>query len=277
MIDLHSHSRASDGTLSPSELIKLAAQEGLKALALTDHDTLDGLEEAEKAASQHNIIFIPGIELEIEHRPGEFHLLGLGLTKWRTSSLLQALKEIRQARQKRNEQIMAMMNQDGLNIKEEDLRKAAGGQIIARPHFARVLVEKNIAKNIKQAFDRFLSAGMKYYAPRQALALDRAIHLIHEAGGKAVLAHPLSLYVSWGKLPLRLASWREQGLDGIEAWHSGASERQAMRLETMGRECGLFITGGSDFHGSLRKDRFLGRGAGKKPIRDAFLEPFCRQ
>ena len=198
MIDLHSHSTASDGTSTPRDLLFEARDAGLTALALTDHDTLDGLAEASDTAEELGIRFIPGIELEIEHRPGEFHLLGLGLKDWEYSNLSKFLREIRHNRNERNAQMVELIQNDGIDISEDDLKQAAGGRIIARPHFARVLVEKKVAKSIKHAFDRFLAAGQKFYIPKKVITLEEGITLIHQAGGKAVIAHPLSLYLSWG-------------------------------------------------------------------------------
>ncbi|QEN07303.1 PHP domain-containing protein [Oceanispirochaeta crateris] len=274
MIDLHTHSTASDGTCSPIELLKQASEVGLKALALTDHDTLDGLEEAQGAADLLGIQFIPGIELEIEHYPGEFHLLGLSLTNWKDSSLSLFLKEVRDHRNDRNSKMLELFEEDGIHISEEELKSAAGGRIIARPHFAKILVERKIAKNVKQAFDRYLGVEKKFYLPKKVMTLEQGLQLIHEAGGYAVIAHPLSLYLSWGKLPLRLTQWKEMGLDGLEAWHSGAKEHQAQRFEKLALENDLFVTGGSDYHGANRKDRTLGKGGGNKPIPDEFLEAF---
>ena len=274
MIDLHSHSTASDGTSTPGELVQEAFNAGLSALALTDHDTLDGLAEAASAADSLGLRFIPGIELEIEHQPGEFHLLGLGLKEWENSTLSLFLKEIRDNRNRRNAEMVALIRSEGIDISEHDLRKVAGGRIIARPHFAKVLVEKKAAKSIKHAFDAFLAAGQKFYIPKKVMNLEEGIRLIHDAGGKAVIAHPLSLYVSWGKLPQRIAEWKEMGLDGLEAYHSGANLNQAGRLAALADEFDLIVTGGSDYHGSLRKDRSLGKGAGQRPVPDDLLKPF---
>ncbi len=274
MIDLHSHSSASDGTSTPGELIAEAHKVGLSALALTDHDTLDGLSAASRAADKLGIKFIPGIELEIEHKPGEFHLLGLGLEHWEDSLLSHFLNEIRDNRNRRNAQMVELIQNDGIDITEDDLKRVAGGRIIARPHFARILVEKKAAKTIKHAFDRFLGVGQKFYIPKKVLSLEEGIRLIHDAGGKAIIAHPLSLYLSWGKLPLRIAEWKEMGLDGLEAYHSGANLNQAGRLAALADEFDLIVTGGSDYHGANRRDRSLGKGAGQRPVPDELLAPF---
>lgn len=274
MIDLHTHSTASDGSCTPSELMQQAKDIGLSAIALTDHDTLDGLDEASRAAEKLGIQFIAGIELEIKHHPGEFHLLGLGLEDWHNSSLALFLDEIRENRNNRNALMVDLIREDGIDLSHEDLHRAAGGRIIARPHFAKVLVEKKVAKNIKHAFDRFLGVGQKFYLPKEVIDLEKGIKLIHEAGGKAIVAHPLSLYLSWGKMPEHFKNWKEQGLDGIEARHSGANKNQMARFEKLAEECGFIISGGSDYHGKNRKDRALGKGGGFQPVPDELLAPF---
>jgi 3',5'-nucleoside bisphosphate phosphatase len=272
MIDLHSHSTRSDGTLTPEELIVKASTIPLKGIALTDHDTLDGLTEAKNTADKYDMQFIPGIELEIQHSPGEFHLLGLGIFQWKDSSLERTLRTLRDYRNNRNTEMIRLFQNDGIDITEQDLRRAAGGRIIARPHFARILVDKKIAKSIRHAFDKFLGTNQKFYVPKKVMELEDGIRLIKEAGGKPVIAHPLSLYLSWGKLPERLALWKEMGIAGIEAWHSGINENQGKRFEKMAKELDLFITGGSDYHGENRKDRKLGLGGGKKPIPDEYMD-----
>ena len=273
MIDLHTHSTRSDGTLTPTELLEKAAQISLSAIALTDHDTLDGLEEAAVAAEERKIRFIPGIELEIEHHPGEFHLLGLNIYKWKDSPLENNLQTLRHHRNDRNTQMVHLLQKDGIPITEEELRNKAGGRIIARPHFARLLVEKKVAKSMRHAFDQFLGVNQKYYIPKKVMALEDAIRLIKAAGGHPVIAHPMSLYLSWGKLPEHLEYWREMGIEGLEAWHSGVNKNQGKRLQDLAEKMGFFVTGGSDYHGENRKDRKLGQGGGGKSIPDELLEP----
>ncbi|MDR1178706.1 MAG: PHP domain-containing protein [Spirochaetaceae bacterium] len=296
MIDLHTHSNASDGTLSPTDLVEAARDQGLSALALTDHDTIGGLEEAGERARKCGLKFIPGVEFEINwvqkggskhpvECPGEnpaeippeypargvFHLLGLGLSR-PGRAFAEAVEELVRLREKRNRQILSIMEEMNIHGDYEDIKKYSGGSVVGRPHFASFLIEKKLAGNVQQAFAKYLAKGRPLFVPRDALDLDRALALIHDAGGKAVLAHPLSLYVSWGRLPGLLRSWKDRGLDGIEAWHPTARERAAMRLEELGRSLGLFITAGSDFHGASRLERRLGYTAGNRKIDDRFLD-----
>ena len=277
MIDLHSHSTASDGSLSPSELVSYAASKGVTVLALTDHDTLDGLAECGTACKNSGITFVPGVELNIDWPTGEFHLLGLSL-KAVSPSLTALLKDLQESRIERNRKIVETMNNDGIPVSFEALSKHYDTKSLGRPHIADFLVKNKIVKTAQQAFDRFLGKGRPYYVGRQGLDLDEAISAIVDSGGIPVLAHPMSLYVSWGKIEPVLTDLFARGIKGLEAWHPGARVAECMRLEEMGRNLGFFITAGSDFHGEqVRKDRKIGHTAGMKKIDNRFwteeLEP----
>ncbi len=272
MIDLHSHSTASDGTLSPGGLMEEAHALGLKAIALTDHDTLDGLAEAQSRADSLGLRFVPGIELEISFTPGEFHLLGLGLERWDDSELAHSLNILRAHREKRNSQMIKAMRDQGIQISLQEVQQVAGGRVVGRPHFATVMVKKGLAPSTALAFERYLAVGRPFYILKQTIELSRALDLIHKAGGKAVVAHPLSLYISWGKIEGYFREWKELGIDGVEAWHSGSSLAKSRRMEKLARSLGLAVTGGSDYHGKNRKDRHLGVGGGGRAIPWSFLE-----
>ncbi|WP_428770711.1 PHP domain-containing protein [Treponema sp. HNW] len=270
MIDLHTHSSASDGSFSPSDLIAYAAARGLSVLALTDHDTLAGLDEAAKAADGAGIGFIPGIELNIEWPRGEFHLLGLGL--YNPAPSLHALIDfLQEKRKKRNAEIIEKLNDLGMDTDLKDLEQMFHSSVIGRPHIADYLVSRRFVKTRQQAFDRYLAKGRPCYAERRGLELKDAVEAIKKSGGVPVLAHPMSLYVAWGKLPGVLHEIFETGVEGIEAWHPGARVGECKRLEETGRQIGFFITAGSDFHGEKRPDRKIGKTAGQKPIEDSFL------
>jgi len=298
MIDLHTHSSASDGDLSPSLLMEKAVRIGLETIALTDHDTIAGLKEAEKAAKSLNLRFIPGIELEIQTEPvqnqgvegetsgprpdclpisGEFHLLGLGIGGF-SDEFTATLAWLGGIRERRNLKMIEKMRAAGIDVDYEEILKFAGGiagdstRIIGRPHFGAFLISRKLVKNPEQAFGRWLGKGRPFYVPREALEFGKAARLIHEAGGIAVLAHPKSLHVSWGRLPGLLAYLKEKGLDGVEAWHPAATVRSCKRLEDLARSLGLHITAGSDFHGVARPERKLGHTAGGRRIGEEFLE-----
>ena len=284
MIDLHTHSSISDGELNPVELVERSVVLGLKTLALTDHDTISGLEDAENASKTLNLCFIPGVELEIETESGdipaisgEFHLLGLGLN-YRTEELLTTLEYLSVIREKRNKEMVKRIREAGIDVDYEEIKSLAGhgvqgrNTVIGRPHFGAFLISRKIVKNQEQAFSHWLGKGKPFYVPKAGLELSKAVRLIHQAGGAAVLAHPLSLYVSWGRLPGLLGIFKDTGIDGIEAWHPNARVRDCKRLEELGKSLGFFITAGSDFHGKNRPERKLGHTAGGRKIEDQYLE-----
>ena len=272
MIDLHTHSTASDGSFSPSALIAEAAKRGLSAIALTDHDTTGGLNDAAQSAKEKGMRFIPGIEFEIAwNRDGEFHLLGLGLGGQK-DEFTRVMEELRRRREDRNLEIVDRMNKAGIEVSYSEISNQIAGHSIGRPHFAAFMAEKKIVKNCKQAFSRYLGKGKPFYIRKVGLEFDLALKIIHESDGIAVLAHPMSLYTAWGKLPELIKSLKEKGLDGIEAWHPSAKVASCKRLEELGRKLGLYITAGSDFHGEARKDRKLGFTAGGRKISETFLE-----
>lgn len=268
MIDLHVHTTASDGQYTPSEIVKKASEHNIKVIAITDHDTVNGLEEAKKAGEQYGITVIPGIELNINGSPGEFHLLGLNITKV-SSSMNEILENVVKNREQRNYTIISKMQQNGINITLDELYEKFPNTIIGRPHFAALLQEKGIVKTRQQAFDKYLAKGKPWYTERIGTNLDEAIIAIKESNGIPVIAHPMSLYLSWGKLPEMLQKYYEQGVLGIEAFHPGARVTECLRLEELGRKIGFIITGGSDFHGEkIRSDRRLGHTCGGKKIED---------
>jgi len=274
MIDLHTHSRASDGSLSPHELISLGAKRGISVLALTDHDTINGLEEAKKAAKDLKIGFIPGIELEISMPlavSGEFHLLGLGIGK-PSPAFTSAVALLSKNREARNREILERMKSMNIEATYEDLAALSGGHSIGRPHFASLLVQKKAVRNIEQAFNRFLGRGRPLYVPKTGLDFDLAVTVIKESGGLAILAHPMSLYLAWGRLPGLIMNLKERGLDGLEAWHPAARVKECKRLEDLAKSLELYVTAGSDFHGEARPDRKLGITAGGKKIERSLLD-----
>jgi predicted metal-dependent phosphoesterase TrpH len=257
---------------SPSELIRLAKEKNITVLALTDHDTVSGLDEAETEASKSGIKFIRGIELNIEWPTGEFHLLGLGL-KEISKDLEKVITMLQENRNKRNNSIIEKMRSDGIDCDFSDIQKLALGKVIGRPHFAEYLVNIKKVKNRQLAFDKYLARGRPYYEPHHGANLDEAVVAIKSSGGVPVLAHPLSLYVSWGKIEPVLSDIHERGVEGLEAYHPGARLVECQRLEKLAEKLGFFVTAGSDFHGEkVRADRKLGITAGGKKIEEKFYE-----
>jgi predicted metal-dependent phosphoesterase TrpH len=283
MIDLHTHSNISDGDLSPALLVKEAAGQGLRAIALTDHDTINGLESARMAALGENILFIPGIEININWAGGksvrgapglgpggEFHLLGLGINS-PSPAFAAAVDKLSRRREARNREILDRMHELSIEASWDELL-AIGGHSLGRPHFAALLVKHKIVKNVNQAFARYLGAGKPLYVPKEGLVFEEAAALIRESGGIPILAHPISLYVAWGRLPELVKILKELGLMGLEAWHPTAKAGSCRRLEALGQSLGLYVTEGSDFHGSIRPERRMGYSSKGRKISDAVLE-----
>lgn len=270
MIDLHTHSTASDGSLAPAALVAEAAAKGVSVLALTDHDTISGLEEGAASARKHGIRFIRGVEIEIKWHPGEFHLLGLDLGDV-TPELSRALDSLAATRLERNLAIVQGLRDDGYDISMDDVRAVTSSVMLGRPHIADALIMKKIVRTRQQAFLKFLAKGRQYYQPKACIELTDAIRMIKESGGLAIVAHPLSLFVSFGHLQDEFARWKELGIDGIEAWHPAAKKGQCERLELLGNRFSFRVTAGSDYHGDPRADRRLGHSAGKIKIDDRYL------
>ncbi|MCL2558617.1 MAG: PHP domain-containing protein [Treponema sp.] len=287
MIDLHTHSTASDGSLSPAALIAEACKKGLIAIALTDHDTLGGLQEAAREARAIGMGFIPGIEININWKGspstpaigpgGEMHLLGLGLNA-PSPAFIAAIAELAARRQRRNGEILDRMHELGIEAEWDEVLALSGGGSVGRPHFAALLVKKGIARGVEQAFERFLAPGMPLYAPKEGLDFALAAALIRESGGAPVLAHPTTLRVAWSRLAAILGAMREMGLGGVEAWHPATKPGACRRLEALGKSLGLCVTEGSDWHGDAWHGRKLGHSGKDRRISAALLDglPFWR-
>ncbi len=273
MIDLHTHTTASDGTLTPTQLVEEASRLNLKALAVTDHDTVDGLAEGERACTEKGIAFIPGIEIEIDYEGGEFHLLGLGIYEWK-GAFWEKLQILQVHRLERNLHILAKMQADGLPVEYEEIKRLAGGDIVGRPHIAQYMVQKGLARSIEDAFSRFISPGKPYYARKKALSLREGVDLIHSAGGKAMIAHPATLYIGSQQVEKVLRSYKEVGIDGIEAYHPRITIAEGAQWAELADRLGLLVSAGSDFHGPALPDRSLGRSSEGMWIEDRFALPF---
>ena len=272
MIDLHVHTTASDGQYTPSQIIEKASDKNIGVIAITDHDTITGISEGSEAAKKHGITFVPGVELNINFPTGEFHLLGLGF-KQISPSLNEILDNLVKNRELRNTNIIERMRADGVDITLEEMQADFPNTVLGRPHFAAELVKKNVVKTRQQAFDRFLAKNRPWYVPRVGAGLDEAIVAIKDSGGVPVIAHPMSLYLSWGKLPDTLQDFYERGVMGLEAFHPGARVTECLRLEELAHKIGFLVTAGSDFHGEkIRADRKLGYTCGGKKIDDEIWE-----
>jgi len=258
-IDLHTHSTTSDGTMSPADLVKYAYKKGLSAIAITDHDTIDGIDEGVAAGNILGIEVVPGIELSVKYSDHNVHLLGY-LFDCHNEELHLALKQLQIGRYERNKKIIAKLNELGLTIQFSELKKTAGSGQNGRPHIARLMIQKGFVKTMDEAFEKYLGQGGLAYASRFVYGVGEAIALIKNAGGVAILAHPFQLDKATNDFPNDVYQLRDMGLDGIEAYYPTHSRQFRKRLIALAEKNSLLLTGGSDFHGSIRPGTTLAGG-----------------
>ncbi len=258
-IDLHVHSTFSDGSMSPTELVQYARRLGLSAIAITDHDTTDGTQEAMCIGKQLAVEVVPGLELSIKHGDCAVHLLGY-LFRHLDTAMLLALKRLQEGRLARNKVILENLNRLGVNIPLHELEKISGHGQSGRPHIAQILMKKGLVKNMDEAFEKYLARGGLAYAPRYVLQADEAIAMIKNAGGLAVLAHPQQIEKSGQDAIAVIGALRAEGLDGIEVYYPTHSRQFKKKLLATAKKLDLLITGGSDYHGAIRPGTALAGG-----------------
>lgn len=275
-VDLHCHSTASDGSLSPTEVVQLAVDSGLSALALTDHDTIGGIAEAQAAAKAKGLDFLPGIEISCSRPAGTMHILGYGVDPTHPV-LTEMTRQLLEGRNTRNPKIVAKLQELGVSITMAEVEAEAKGAVIGRPHIAAILVRKGYVKSVKHAFDEYLSDDTgKAYADKERLTSHQALSMIRQAGGLPVLAHPIQLRCeNDAQLDTVVKNLVDQGLAGIEVYHSDHDASWIEKIEALASKYRLLRTGGSDFHGKSKKDIRLGNAGGKQVPRafyDALLK-----
>jgi 3',5'-nucleoside bisphosphate phosphatase len=264
-VDLHCHSTASDGTLPPRDVVRLAKNSGLSALALTDHDTVAGLRDAAAEAADLGLDFITGIEISCEFpRPGTMHMLGYGIDP-DSPTLRDLTSALLNARGDRNPQIVAKLNEIGIDVTMDEWRDEAKGGVLGRPHLAAILLRKGVVKSRQEAFDKYIGEGGVAYFDKERLTSRRAIAMIKDAGGVAVLAHPTQLRrENFAQIELAVKNLVDEGLAGVEVIHSDHDDLTIRELERIAERYKLLKTGGSDFHGSNKPDIELGSACGRR-------------
>lgn len=240
--DLHMHTTASDGDYPPEKMVEKAKNAGLKTIAITDHDTLNGVARAASEGEKLGIKVIPGVELSTKEGKKSVDILGYGLKE--SAELEKTLARMREGRENRAERIVAKFTEIGMPITMEDVLKFAGGGVIARPHIAKAVVEKGYVSEVQTVFDKYLADGKPCALPKTVLSPAEGIELIHHAGGVAVLAHPVHLHDD--ELVKKLLD--DYDFDGIEVWHREQDEDANERYGAMAESYNLLKTGGSDFH-----------------------------
>ncbi len=268
LVDLHTHSQASDGADTPETLVRSAAEDGIRALALTDHDCIDGLEQFLMACHKYAVAGIPGVEVSVKFMEFRMHIVGLGLR--RTSGydhLMELLEQARIWRDERNQAIVDRFCSLKVPMTIDEVNAEAGGEVIARPHFARVLMKKGIVRSIPEAFERFLRKGGTAYVPKRKLDAKMVVDALRSAQCIVILAHPVSMLEGTSvSLEEALQLSKELGVDGFEAFHPDVQQGTRRRIIRYAQTNSMLVSGGSDYHGGNKPLSFLGRASGNRPI-----------
>ena len=270
LTDLHTHTTVSDGSMLPAELMKYAKHKGLKAIAITDHDTTDGLYEAVQEGKRIGLEVIPGIEISADFSP-EMHILGY-FPNGDYSGISGILVDLRSKREERNPRIVNKLNELGLGISMEEVLAKSSGGVTGRPHIAKVLIEKGYVHSLEEAFDKYLASGRPAYFKKDKLTPRQCIGEISAAGGLPVLAHPIYLRMEYEQLDALLAELVQSGLKGVEAYYVDNTPQQTGMLLKLAEKHRLLVTGGSDFHGSFKPEIDIGIGRGDLRIPYVLLE-----
>jgi predicted metal-dependent phosphoesterase TrpH len=272
MVDLQTHSTYSDGSLTPTELVKEASQKGIYAIALTDHDTIEGLPEFLEAGKVYGVKTVPGVEISVEAEmppTGHLHLLGL-FVDYHNLSFKEKLEFLRTHRKIRAQKMAAKLNEMGIKISDEELQEIAGKTVIGRIHFARILKNKGIVNSLQEAFGQYIGKGKPAYVNKLKFKEKEAIQIIKDAGGLVILAHPhLMNYEKETDLERKILYLKSLGLDGIETFSTNLSETLSGHLLEFARKYHLAVSGGSDYHGVNKHGIALGTGNGNLNIPDS--------
>ena len=276
MIDLHMHSTYSDGSQTPEQLILEAKTKGLRAIALTDHDTVDGIAEFVALGEQHGITTVPGVEISVDTKlpnNGHMHILGL-LINPQATQLKETLNYLMKERNERAQQIINRLQALDIDITMEELLAEAGEGAIGRPHVAKILLRKGVVSSIQEAFDVYLAKGKPAYMDKKKLGEADAIRMIHEAGGLAIMAHAhLMHYDTFEETKAKLLELKELGLDGFEVYYSGMPSEFSRQLIELAEQHDFAIYGGSDYHGANKPGIEMGTGKnGDLQVPDSVLE-----
>jgi predicted metal-dependent phosphoesterase TrpH len=257
-IDLHTHTTASDGSFAPAEVVKMAEEAGLVAVAITDHDTTAGVAEAQAAGEELAVEVVPGVELSVDHaRLGSLHILGYWIQPGHPD-LASRLEDIRGGRGRRNEKILARLAELDCPLELAEIQQIAGGEVIGRPHLAQAMVQRGYVKTTQEAFDSYLARGKPAYMERERMSPEEAVDRIRRAGGVAVWAHPGLIGLDESELEKEILALVSAGLSGVECHYTEHSPQTTELLLKLCRRHNLAPTGGSDFHGAAKPAVKLG-------------------
>jgi len=274
-IDLHVHSTYSDGTLTPEELVILAKKQGLSAMALTDHDTIIGIEEAVEAGKKYDIEIVPGIELSAAYGAKEIHIVGL-YVDYKDKTFNDMLENLRDIRNERNLKIIVKFKELGILISFDEMKQLYGNAVITRAHFADYLLAKGYIKSRSEAFERYIGENGPCFMSREKLTPEDTIRLITAAHGVPILAHPTLYHLGASEMNKLLKYLCKAGLKGIEAIYSTHSIGEEIQIKKLASENHLIISGGSDFHGTNKPYLNLGTGRGHLCVPYEVLENIKR-
>lgn len=269
-IDLHTHSLCSDGTMTPSEVVRAAKQAGLSAIALSDHDTVAGVREAIAEGERIGVEVVPAIELSAQSET-ETHILGYFIDI-ENETLLQKMKYIKEVRVRRQEDVCRNLRALGFDVTMEEVREIAGSDVLCRAHFAKLMVEKGYVGSVREAFSLYLASGRPAYSGTQALTEIEAVRLIKDAGGLAFAAHLHQTKLPLDKLEMLLIRLQMAGLDGVEGYYTEYTPEMERDYRALADKLGLILSGGSDFHAGNKPHISIGRGLGELYIPYEILE-----
>ena len=274
-IDLHTHSNKSDGSMTPSELVRHAKESGLAAMSLTDHDSTDGVKEALAAGEKYGIEVVPGIEMSAKSDT-ETHILGYYIDI-NNQNLLEKLEEARKTRKLRNKITCEKLREFGFDITDEDAQNESGGAVIGRAHYARAMVRKGYVGSVKEAFDKYLGSGKPCYSKRQNFTAEECILIINDAGGAAFAAHLHLMRKSDEELFEYLKGLKKIGLCGIEGYYTEYTPEMQEKYMSFAKELDLCISGGTDFHAEMKPHIKIGTGLGNMKIPYCVLESIKKE
>lgn len=269
-IDLHTHSLKSDGSMTPTEVVEAAKAAGLAAIALSDHDTVDGLEEAIEAGKRLGVEVVPAIEFSVLSKT-ETHILGYFID-YKNPELLQMLKEIVDLRIERNHVTCARLNELGFDITLDEVRALAPNNFVGRAHFARVLMDRGYTSSVKEGFDKYMSVGKYAYCEKQHLSASDAVKLIAKCGGVSFLAHPHLTKLPDDELKAFLIELKGYGLSGLEGYYTDYTPEMEIKYRSLAEELGMIYSGGTDFHAKMKPHISIGTGLGNMKIPYSVLE-----
>jgi 3',5'-nucleoside bisphosphate phosphatase len=271
MIDLHTHTAFSDGSQTPTQLVEEAAAKGLSAIAVTDHDTVDGLPEARAAGERLGVQIIPGVEINCEYEQITMDLLGYFLAGMPTDELQTELAQLRVYRDKRNDLMLERLTDLGLPLDASDLAEAGENGAVGRPHIGEAMVRRGYVSSISEAFELYLRRGAPAWVDRRRLALGHALRLLRESGALPVLAHPGIIRTDAVGLEHIVRHAARGGMAGIECYYPLHDAETVRRCLTLADKYALVPTGGSDYHGTVKSGITLGVAAGGKQVPDDVL------